>query len=171
MPPSCSSDAASQALSTGAVHGPRCRPGRLRCHVGTTLFAAAVLAGLACPVRAQDGTASIRTERAALWHVAMAVPDGPDREFHFRDVRIHDDGTLPGGGGPLVCGALEFDDADAGIVQFALLYDRDAEGRLHAGTPFFYGRNWLLGTAELADGCAAAGAPADMRPDAAHPLR
>lgn len=113
----------------------------------------------------------MRAERAALWHVAMAVPDGPDREFHFRDVRIHDDGAPPGGRGPLVCGALEFEDADAGIVQFALLYDRDAEGRLQAGTPFFYGRNWLLGTAELADSCAAVGSMADAQPDAARPPR
>jgi hypothetical protein len=121
---------------------------------------------LACPVLAQDGTASIRAERAALWHVAMAVPDGPDREFRFRDIRMHDDGARAGGAGPLVCGALEFEDADAGVVQFALRYDRDAEGRLHAGTPFFYGRNWLLGTAELADGCAAAGSAADARSEA-----
>lgn len=154
MLPSCSPDAASQMLSTGAACGPRYRPGWLRRRL-TMVVCAAVLAGLACPVRAQDGMASIRTERAALWHVAMAVPDGPDREFHFRDVRIHADGARPGGGGPLVCGALEFEDADAGIVQFALRYDRDAEGRLQAGTPFFYGRNWLLGTAELADSCAA----------------
>lgn len=170
MPPSCSPDDASQALPTGAPRRPGCRLGRLRRRLGATLFAAA-LAGLACPVQAQDGTASIRAERAALWHVAMAVPDGPDREFHFRDVRIHDDGALPGSGGPLVCGALEFDDADAGIVQFALLYDRDAEGRLHAGTPFFYGRNWLLGTAELADSCAAIRAAADARPEAPRPPR
>lgn len=156
MLPSCSPDAASQMLSTGAAYGPRYRPGWLK-----MVVCAAVLAGLACPARAQDGMASIRTERAALWHVAMAVPDGPDREFHFRDVRIHDDGAPPSATGPLVCGALEFEDADAGIVQFALRYDRDAEGRLQAGTPFFYGRNWLLGTAELADSCAAVGSAAE----------
>lgn len=148
---------------------PSCSPAAiLRLLPAAGFAAAAVLAGIACPAWAQDGAASIRTERAALWHVAMAVPDGPDREFHFRDVRVHDDGALPGSGGPLVCGALEFEDADAGIVQFALLYGRDAAGRLQAGTPFFYGRNWLLGGAELADSCAAVG---DARSDAGHPPR
>lgn len=170
MPPSCSPDATPRILPAGAAHVPRRRPGRLRL-LEMAGIAAALLAGIACPAWAQDGAASIRAEWAALWHVAMAVPDGPDREFHFRDVRVHDDGALPGGGGPLVCGALEFEDADAGVVQFALLYDRDADGRLHAGAPFFYGRNWLLGTAELADGCAAAGSVADARPTVAHPLR
>ncbi|MBR0644483.1 hypothetical protein [Plastoroseomonas hellenica] len=105
MPPSCSPDAASRA--------------RLHRLLETTVLVA-LLAGLACPAWAQDGAASIRAERAALWHVAMAVPDGPDREFRFRDVRVHDDGALPGEGGPLICGALEFEDADAGIVRFAL---------------------------------------------------
>lgn len=171
MPPSCSSDAILRPLPAEAAHDPCRRPGWLRRRLEMAVIAAAFLAGIACPASAQEGAASIRTERAALWHVAMAVPDGPDREFHFRDVRIHDDGAPPGGGGPLVCGALEFEDADAGVVQFALLYDRDADGRLHAGTPFFYGRNWLLGTAELADGCAAAGSAADTPPEAAHPPR
>ncbi|MBR0666991.1 hypothetical protein GXW71_21705 [Roseomonas hellenica] len=149
MPPSCSPDAASRA--------------RLHRLLETTVLVA-LLAGLACPAWAQDGAASIRAERAALWHVAMAVPDGPDREFRFRDVRVHDDGALPGEGGPLICGALEFEDADAGIVRFALLYGRDGDGRLQAGTPFFYGRNWLLGTAELADRCATVGTAAEARP-------
>ncbi|ONG55828.1 hypothetical protein BKE38_08215 [Pseudoroseomonas deserti] len=92
--------------------------------------------------------------RDALRAILAAMPEESDRALSLVRLRFH---PRPDAPGLMLCGRLDFADAEAGGIGVALLYDSDAPGRpRRAGAPFFHGLEWLRGALPPADRCAEA---------------
>jgi hypothetical protein len=132
------------------------------------ILAAGVLAA-AGPVAPEDVPRDLaRAEYEARWAVVLTLPEGSDQDVRFHEIRTYPHANPGGVAGILVCGMLDFADAEANRVRFVVLFEENGQGALtRAEPPFFHGLDWLRGSVMLADLCEAAEERTLSREDAA----